>query len=90
MARVYLPVPLRKLAEGQESIPIAGDSVRAVLDDLAAQYPALKTSLFDARGQLTRFVGIFVNGEDYRVQGGEGCALTENDRIELLLPIAGG
>ncbi len=90
MARVYLPVPLRKLVAGQESIEASGATVQAVIDELVLRYPTLRSALFDERGRLSRFVGIFVNDEDYRLRGGESSALSASDRLELLLPVAGG
>lgn len=90
MAHIYLPVPLRKLASGCEVVECDAPTVGDALQQLVERHPGLRSVVLDRRGQLTRFVGVFVNGEDHRSLGGAAQVIGSQDRIDLLMPIAGG
>ena len=56
---------MREQTGGQAEVEVAGATVKAALDDLVRQYPALGPKLFD-NGKLRPFVNVFVNDEDIR------------------------
>ena len=66
MATIRIPTPLRPYTNGQAEIPVAGESVGAVLSDLTTQHPTLKQHLYTEAGELRAFVNICLNDEDIR------------------------
>ena len=61
---VRIPTPLKKLAGEQEIIKAKGETVGEVLQWLTETYPGLKERLRDERGEVRRFINIYVNDED--------------------------
>ena len=53
-------------------------------------FPDLKPHLRDDKGQVRRFLNIYVNEEDIRFLGGQTYAFQEGDEVLLVPSIAGG
>jgi len=60
------------------------------MNNLLAQYPALRPHLFDATGSLRRHFNVFVNGTHIRELNGLDTVLRDDDKIILLASAAGG
>ncbi|MCA9774668.1 MAG: MoaD/ThiS family protein [Myxococcales bacterium] len=88
--KVRIPTPLRKLTRDQEEVEAKGGTVKAMIDDLEANYPGLKTRLCDDAGAVRRFVNIYVNQEDIRQLKSIETALKDGDKIAIVPAIAGG
>ncbi len=67
----------------------SGETVREVLEDLAARYPALGGQLFDD-GEIAPFVNVYLGGEDVRTLDGLDTPVTEDQTVILLPAMAGG
>lgn len=90
MPKVYIPSALRAYVEQQSSIELPGNSVAAVLDELASRYPGVKNHLFQESGDLRSFVNIFVNSDDIRhLRKGE-TPVSDKDEISIVPSVAGG
>ena len=50
----------------------------------------LKSRLCDEKGDLRRFVNIYVNDEDVRFSGGLDTAVSDGDSVTILPAVAGG
>lgn len=87
--RVQIPAPMRQHAEGQATVEVPGGNVQAALDALAARFPALAQRLFD-KGQLRRFVNIYLNDEDIRYLDNLQTALKDGDELNIVPAVAGG
>jgi sulfur-carrier protein len=87
--RVQIPTPMRQHAEGQGEVEASGGSVQAVLDDLAARYPALKDRIFD-KGQVRRFVNLYLNNEDIRYLDNLATPVKDGDELAIIPAVAGG
>ena len=90
MASFRLPPVLRPLAGGARTVDAGGDSLRAALDDLTEQHPALRSRLFDDDGEIASFVNVYVEGEDVRVSGGLDTPLAADANVIVLPAMAGG
>ena len=90
MSTVFIPAVLRANVGGVKSLEIGGDSIRAVVDALVQQHPALKSQLLTDDGELNRFVNVYVNGQDVRYLAGLDSAVSANDEVRLLPAMAGG
>ena len=88
---ILLPGVLRAEAAGQSRLTVdASGSLRAVLDALAASWPRLDRRLRDERGDLRRYVNIYVDGDDCRRSGGLDTPVPAGAEIQVLPPVAGG
>ena len=90
MPTIEIPTPLRPYANHQSIILIAGDTVKAVLDNLLTQYPDLEKHLKDSKGKLRSFVNIYVGDQDIRSLDGVDTELEEGDQLTIIPSIAGG
>ena len=87
---VRIPTPLRSLTKGSAEVQAKGDTVDDLVQDLERQYSGLRERLLDDKGELRRFVNIYVNEEDVRFLGGKMTALKEGDTVSIVPAIAGG
>ena len=88
--RVRIPTPLRKLTNELDVVAGDGGTLAACIDGLESQYPGLKERLCDERGELRRFVNVYVNGEDVRFQDGLQTPLKPGDEVSIVPAVAGG
>jgi len=86
---VRIPTPLRTLTGGEESVKIAGATVRDVIENLEKAHPGMRERLLDEKG-VRRFVNIYVGDEDIRFLDGLDTALTAGQEISIVPAIAGG
>ena len=90
MATIRIPAPLRKLTNNQEEVPATGTSLGSILDELNKTYPGFGERILDERGEIRRFVNIFVNDEDVRFLQERNTPVKEADVISIVPAIAGG
>ncbi|HEU6445524.1 MAG TPA: ubiquitin-like small modifier protein 1 [Gaiellaceae bacterium] len=89
MTTVRIPPTLRAETEGAASIEARGETVRDLLDDLTGRFPALRERIY-AEGELARFVNVYVEGEDVRMQNGLETPVRHGGTVILLPAMAGG
>jgi molybdopterin synthase sulfur carrier subunit len=70
-------------------VTASGGTVAEVLDDLFAQYPALRDRVTED-GQLSRFINVYVNDRDVRYREGLETVVGADDTVILLPAMAGG
>jgi len=87
---VRIPTPLRPLTQNQEVVQAQGSNVGEVLDALEASFPGIGERLCDEKGELRRFVNIYLNDEDIRFKEGKDTVLKEGDELSIIPAIAGG
>jgi molybdopterin converting factor small subunit len=90
MAVVKIPPVLRPQVSGMSEVEFEGTTVGDVLRALADQYPHASDQLFSGEGQLNRYVNVYVNDEDVRVQDGLETGVGVHDTIVILPAMAGG
>lgn len=90
MSTVRFPPVLRAAVGGAREISIPGATVADVLDALYAAHPEVQAQLVAQNGELHRFVNIYVNDEDVRLQGWLATPLAESDTLLILPAMAGG
>jgi sulfur-carrier protein len=71
-------------------VTVEGGTVGEVLNSLAAQHPETHGQLFGDNGELNRFVNVYVNDEDVRVQQGLQTGVAAGDTVVILPAMAGG
>jgi len=82
--------PLRRLTNGQGEIEVEAKSVREAIEKLEELYPGFKERLVDEKGELRKFVNLYVNDEDVRFLKGLDTELKEGDTLSIVPAIAGG
>lgn len=80
----------RQLADGMPSVAVDASTVRKALQELCAQYPKAKTSVFDEHGEIKRPLNVYVNRRDIHYLQGLDTVLMDDDEVLLLLPVGGG
>ena len=90
MPTIKIPPVLRSSVGGEKEVTASGDTVGAVLHDLAEQHPATEEQLFGPDGSLNRYVNVYLNDEDVRVLDGLDTGVSESDTIVILPAMAGG
>ena len=87
---VNIPTALRRHTDGVASLTCAATNLGELFSVLDEKFPDLKPHLRDDKGQIRRFLNIYVNEEDIRFLGGSTNAFQEGDEILLVPSIAGG
>ena len=88
--KVRIPTPLRTFTKGLDEVDVAGETVRAAIDDLERNYAGIKDRICDEKG-VRRFVNIFLNDEDdIRFLEGLDTKLKAGDTLQIVPAIAGG
>ena len=89
MSRVRIPPTLRAETEGAREVEASGGTVRELLDDLTARFPALRRQLLEDE-DLAPFVNVYVEGEDVRTRDGLETTVDGGSTVILLPAMAGG
>jgi molybdopterin synthase sulfur carrier subunit len=90
MAKVRIPTPLRKLTNELDIVSTEGGTLGAAIDGLETEYPGLKERICDEKGEIRRFVNVYINGEDVRFLSGLTSPLKPGDEVSIVPAVAGG
>jgi molybdopterin converting factor small subunit/chorismate mutase len=90
MPTIHIPTPLRPYVDKQESVEVAGRTVREALANLTSTYGDLRKHLYNDEGKLRSFVNIYLNDEDIRYLQKEDTALQASDALSIIPSVAGG
>jgi molybdopterin synthase sulfur carrier subunit len=90
MATVKIPPVLRPSVGGEKELSAPGSSVGEILRSVAQVHPDTQSQLFQADGELNRYVNVYLNDEDVRVLEGLETAVGESDTLVILPAMAGG
>jgi sulfur-carrier protein len=88
--KVRIPTPLRQLTGGEEVVTVTAANVGAAIAEMQAKYPGIKDRLLDDKGEVRRFVNVYVNEEDIRFLQNQATPLKDGDEISIIPAIAGG
>ncbi len=87
---VRIPTPLRKLTNSEELVEVNAGTVGEVIAELQARFPGIQERLVDEKGEVRRFVNVYVNEEDIRFLNNQQTPLKDGDEISIIPAIAGG
>lgn len=93
MGLVRLYATLRDRVGGERAVDVPwspGETVGTVLRRLIERWPGLDGYILDERGQVQRFVNVFVDGRDIRYLDGLETRLQNDEEISVFPPVAGG
>lgn len=90
MTTLRIPTPLRTYTSGKGEVTVSGAKISEALNDLTAQFPAIKPHIFNEGGELRPFVNLFVGENNIKDLQGVDTPINDGDKIMLIPSIAGG
>lgn len=88
--KIRIPTPLRKLTNNEELVEVSAATIGDAINELQSRYPGIAERLVDDKGEVRRFVNVYVNEEDIRFLQNKNTALKDGDEISIIPAIAGG
>jgi len=89
-AHVRIPTILRTYTDGESEVTAAGATLSEVLDDLDANYAGIKGRILDDKGELRRFVNVYVGNDDVRFLDNLETPTPDGAQISVIPAVAGG
>ena len=86
---VNIPTVLRKFTDGQPKVEASGATLKEVLADLETAHPGITKNIVEG-DSLYRFINVFVNDADARLNGGLELVIADGDTVRILPAVAGG
>jgi len=87
---VLVPGVLRSSCGGASELSLPVASVRAALEQIETDYPALYRNICDETGKVRRHVNLFVNTSHIRDRDGLDTALVQGDVVSIIPAVSGG
>jgi MoaD family protein len=81
---------LRDYCDGADELSITAPTVRAALDQLEQNQPALYRNICDETGAVRRHLNVFVNDDNVRFRNGVDTPLAPGDVVTVLPAVSGG
>ncbi len=85
-----IPTPLRSLSGGRDQVRAEGSTAGEALESLDRQCAGIGERLRDEKGNLRRFVNLYLNEDDVRHLDGLDTRVREGDVLSIVPAIAGG
>ncbi len=91
MITVLLPGTLRADAGGATHLSVAAaGTLAAVFDEIDGRWPRLARRILDERGELRRYINVYIDGEECRASAGLETPVSDGAEIQVLPSVAGG
>lgn len=87
---IYIPTALRTCCNGASELSLSASTVRAALEQLEQNHPALYRGVCDETGAVRRHVNLFVNTDHIRDRNGLDTTLVPGDVLTILPAVSGG
>jgi molybdopterin synthase sulfur carrier subunit len=78
------------LTNNEELVEVNAATIGAAIQELQARFPGIAERLVDDKGEVRRFVNVYVNEEDIRFLKNKETPLKDGDEISIIPAIAGG
>ena len=89
--KVRIPTPLRKLTKEKEIVEIDSCATLGdMIESLEKSYPGIKERLCDEKGEIRRFINVYLNDEDIRFLKNRQTPVKAGDEVSIVPAIAGG
>lgn len=87
---VRIPTILRAYTNGESQVSADGATLGEVIEALDAAHPGLKGRVLDDKGEIRRFVNVYLNDDDVRFAQGLATATPDGASISIIPAVAGG
>ena len=81
--KVRIPTPLRKLTNNEELVEINAATIGEAIVELQTRFPGIQERLVDEKGEVRRFVNVYVNEEDIRFLRNRETPLKDGDEVTI-------
>jgi len=89
--KVRIPTPLRKITRDQEVVEVDScATIGQLIESLEKDYPGMKERLCDEKGEVRRFINVYLNDEDIRFLKNRDTPVKSGDEVSIVPAIAGG
>ena len=88
--KIRIPTPLRKLTNNEEVVEVTAVTIGEAIVELQSRFPGIQDRLVDEKGEVRRFVNIYLNEEDIRFLENQKTSLKDGDEVSIIPAIAGG
>lgn len=88
--KVLVTSVIQKVVDNQRAFTSEGRTIGELISNIDSRYPGFREQLADEKGELHRFVNIYLNDEDIRYLKGADTELTDGDEVSILPALAGG
>jgi molybdopterin synthase sulfur carrier subunit len=78
------------LTNNDELVEVNAATIGEAIAELQSRYPGIQERLVDEKGDVRRFVNVYVNEEDIRFLQNHETPLKDGDEISIIPAIAGG
>jgi molybdopterin synthase sulfur carrier subunit len=78
------------LTNNEELVEINAANIGDAITELQTRFPGIAERLVDDKGEVRRFVNVYVNEEDIRFLKNRETPLKDGDEISIIPAIAGG
>lgn len=90
MIQIHLPAQLSSLAGGQRQLQVRAATLGAALAGLDDVAPMVRSQILDAEGNVRKFVGVFVDGQQIEAVGDGAQPLRDGAEVRVVMAVAGG
>jgi sulfur-carrier protein len=88
--KVRIPEVLRKLTNGSEQVALEANTIKEMIENLDKAHPGIKDRICDEKGNVRRFVNVYVNEEDIRFLENLDTKLDAGADVSIVPAVAGG
>lgn len=88
--KVLVPTPLQKFTNDQATLECSANSIEELIESLEQSCPGIKARICDEKGEVRRFLNLYVNSEDIRFLEGKATPLNDGDEVSIVPAVAGG
>jgi molybdopterin synthase sulfur carrier subunit len=78
------------LTNNEEVVEVTAANIGDAIVELQSRFPGIQERLVDEKGEVRRFVNVYVNEEDIRFLENQKTLLKDGDEISIIPAIAGG
>ena len=90
MSKVHLHASLQRFADNYETIEIPGNcTLMELINRLVTEFPGLKPIIFSNENQISPYLVIFINGQDWRHLN-QDYIVASDANIEIITSLVGG
>ena len=89
MVNVKIPTPLRRFTNQQGEVQTKGNTVKELIANLEKDFPGVGQRLLDEKGEIRKFINIYVGEEDIRFLQGKETKINGKE-VSIIPSIAGG
>ncbi len=81
---------MKRFFPGLQQTPAAGGTLAAVLEEMEARYPGVRSYVLDEQGKLRQHVNIFIDGTLIKDRIKLSDSITGHSEIYIMQALSGG